>query len=95
VHSLFTSSSSKRALSLAVVVPNPRAQSGPVTFAMGLLDMAAHRYAAATELLPVLGRHIPASGLLPVIGGKEGETIRPLDYTPDRTALPAAWSPRR
>jgi hypothetical protein len=44
--------------------------------------VAAHRYPAAAELLPVLARHIPASGLLPVIGGKEGETIRPLDYAP-------------
>ena len=50
---------------------------------MRLLDVAAYRYPAAAELLPVLGRHIPASGLLPVIGGKDGETIRPLDYAPD------------
>jgi hypothetical protein len=51
--------------------------------AVRLLDTAAHRYPAAAELLPVLGRHIPPSGLLPVVGGKEGETVRPLDYTPD------------
>jgi hypothetical protein len=54
-----------------------------LAFAVRLLDVAAHRYPAAAELLPVLGRHIPASGLLPVIGGKEGETIRPLDYAPN------------
>ena len=53
-----------------------------LAFAVRLLDVAAYRYPAAAELLPVLGRHIPASGLLPVIGGKEGETIRPLDYAP-------------
>jgi hypothetical protein len=54
-----------------------------LAFAVRLLDVAAHRYPAAAELLPVLGRHIPASGLLPVIGGTEGETIRPLDYAPN------------
>jgi hypothetical protein len=30
-----------------------------------------------------LGRHLPVSGLLPLIGGKEGETIRPLDSGPN------------
>jgi len=54
-----------------------------LAFAVRLLDLAAARYPAAAELLPVLGRHIPADGLLPVAGGKEGETVRPLDYTPD------------
>lgn len=58
-----------------------------LAFAVRLLDLAAGRYPASVELLPALGRHIPASGLLPVVGGKEGETIRPLDYAADPTGL--------
>jgi hypothetical protein len=58
-----------------------------LAFAVRMLDLAAHRYPASAELLPALGRHIPASGLLPVAGGKEGETIRPLDYAADPASL--------
>lgn len=58
-----------------------------LAFAVRVLDLAASRYPASVELLPVLGRHIPANGLLPVAGGREGETIRPLDYAADPTSL--------
>ena len=61
-------------------VPEPFAIE--LAFAVRLLDVAAPRYPTAAELLPALGRHVPANGLLPVVGGKEGETVRPLDYAP-------------
>jgi hypothetical protein len=52
----------------------------------------------AAALLDRLGRHIPASGVLPVEGGAEEEAMRPLDVAPapDRPAralLPPRPSP--
>jgi hypothetical protein len=46
------------------------------------LDVASERRPEANALIERLGELIPDSGLLPVAGGIEGETIRPLDIAP-------------
>jgi hypothetical protein len=46
------------------------------------LDAAHDAYPEAAALIERLGELIPDSGLLPVAGGIEGETIRPLDIAP-------------
>jgi hypothetical protein len=46
------------------------------------LDAASERRPEANALIERLGELIPDSGLLPVAGGIEGETIRPLDIAP-------------
>ncbi len=46
------------------------------------LDAAHDTRPEAAALLEGLGSLIPADGLLPVKGGKEGEVIRPLDFAP-------------
>ncbi|MCE7002944.1 hypothetical protein LWC34_08895 [Kibdelosporangium philippinense] len=51
-------------------------------FAVHMLDAAHERYPEAQGLLDKLGQFIPADGLVPVAGGKEGETLRPLDFSP-------------
>lgn len=51
-------------------------------FAVGFLDSVAATHAEAGPLLQKLGRFIPADGLVPVAGGKAGETLRPLDFAP-------------
>ncbi len=46
------------------------------------LDAAGDTRPEAAAVIERLGELIPDSGLLPVAGGIEGETIRPLDITP-------------
>ena len=58
--------------------PHPIALS----FAVRFLDAACERYAAAPPLLERLGRFVPDTGLVPVPGGSEGETMRALDFAP-------------
>lgn len=53
-----------------------------LAFAVRLLDMVADRRPEAAELLSTLRRHIPEDGLVPVVGGSAGETMRPLDFAP-------------
>ncbi|MFD0904379.1 hypothetical protein [Actinomadura sediminis] len=48
-----------------------------LAFALALADAAGD-----TELIGVLGKHIPASGTVHVQGGLEGEAMRPLDFAP-------------
>jgi hypothetical protein len=59
-----------------------------LSFAVRLLDAVHDQYAEAGALLEKLGRHIPESGIVPVTGGSEGESMRPLDFAPipDRPA---------
>jgi hypothetical protein len=59
-----------------------------VAFSVQFLDAVADSRPDAVELLRELGRHVPADGLLPVRGGAEGETLKPLDLAPhpDRPA---------
>ncbi len=51
-------------------------------FAIQMLDAAHPMYSEAQGLLDKLGQFIPDDGLVPVVGGKEGETLRPLDFSP-------------
>jgi hypothetical protein len=53
-----------------------------LAFSVQLLDAAHATRPEAAELLARLGERIPASGLVPVTGGIEGETMRPLDFAP-------------
>jgi len=53
-----------------------------LAFSVQLLDAAHATRPEAAELLTRLGERIPASGLVPVTGGIEGETMRPLDFAP-------------
>jgi hypothetical protein len=51
-------------------------------FAVGFLDAVHDTHAEAAALLDKLGDFIPADGRVPVAGGAEGETLRPLDFAP-------------
>lgn len=53
-----------------------------LTFALQVLDAVHHSYPDADGLLARLGERIPASGLMQVQGGLEGEMMRPLDFAP-------------
>jgi hypothetical protein len=57
-------------------------------FAVGFLDAAAATRPEAADLLDKLAAFVPEDGLVPVAGGKAGETLRPLDFAPlpDRPA---------
>ena len=51
-------------------------------FAVGFLDVVHDTHAEAPALLEHLAQFIPDDGLVPVTGGSEGETMRPLDFAP-------------
>jgi hypothetical protein len=53
-----------------------------LSFSVRLLDAIHDRHPRAPELLPKLAGYIPPDGLVPVTGGSEGETMRPLDFAP-------------
>jgi hypothetical protein len=53
-----------------------------LAFAVQLLDAVHDQQAEAGVLLDKLGRHIPETGIVPVTGGSEGESMRPLDFAP-------------
>jgi hypothetical protein len=53
-----------------------------LAFALQFLDAVHDIYSEAADLIPRLGRHIPASGLVHVGGGLEEEMMRPLDFAP-------------
>jgi hypothetical protein len=53
-----------------------------LSFAVGFLDAAYDTRAEAAPLLDKLGAFVPADGLVPVAGGAEDETMRPLDFAP-------------
>lgn len=59
-----------------------------LNFAIGFLDAAYETHAEAAPLLDKLGAFVPEDGLVPVAGGSDGETMRPLDFAPlpDRPA---------
>ncbi|WP_055482014.1 hypothetical protein [Sphaerimonospora mesophila] len=54
-----------------------------LSFAIQFLDTAADTHPKAHDLLDRLGRFVPKSGALAVVGGAEGETLRLLDYAPE------------
>lgn len=53
-----------------------------LAFTVRLLDAAHQAHSRAKEALGRLGEYIPPTGLLPVSGGIEGETMKPLDFAP-------------
>jgi hypothetical protein len=53
-----------------------------LAFAVRLLGAIHDRHPRAEELLAKLAKHIPPSGLVPVTGGQEDETMRALDFAP-------------
>ena len=53
-----------------------------LAFSVQLLD-SVHEHPESARLLEKLGAHIPATGLVPVRGGLEDETMRALDFAPE------------
>jgi hypothetical protein len=53
-----------------------------LAFTVRMLDSAHEAYPGAVEALGKLKEFIPPTGLLPVTGGSEGETMKPLDFAP-------------
>jgi hypothetical protein len=53
-----------------------------LAFALQALDGAVERHPEAPAVLAKLVGLLPADGSLPVPGGAEGETLRPLHYSP-------------
>jgi len=53
-----------------------------LAFSVQLLDIVGDARPEAAEVLVRLGERVPASGLVPVTGGSEGEAMRPLDFAP-------------
>ncbi|MFC6019098.1 hypothetical protein ACFP2T_23160 [Plantactinospora solaniradicis] len=51
-----------------------------LSFAVRFLDAAYERYPAAPPLLARLAQFVPDTGLVPVQGGSEGETMRALNF---------------
>jgi hypothetical protein len=51
-----------------------------LSFAIRFLDTIHDSYPVAATLLDRLGRFVPDSGLVPVEGGSDGETMRALDF---------------
>lgn len=54
-----------------------------LAFCIRLLDVLHDRLPEARTLMDALAAHVPADGRVPVAGGAEGETLRPLDIAPD------------
>ncbi|MCU1375751.1 MAG: hypothetical protein JWO68_3037 [Actinomycetia bacterium] len=52
-------------------------------FALQLLDAVADTVPDADGLIERLGRHIPAGGAMPVVGGIEGQRLYPTDFAPE------------
>lgn len=53
-----------------------------LSFAIRFLDAAHDRHPEAAPLLERLGKFVPDTGLVPVEGGSEGETMRALNFAP-------------
>jgi hypothetical protein len=54
-----------------------------LAFSIRVLDLLRDRRPEARALMRRLAAHVPADGRVPVAGGAEGETLHPLDITPD------------
>lgn len=54
-----------------------------LAFSIRLLDALYDSRPEARALMDALAAHVPADGRVPVAGGAEGETLRPLDIAPD------------
>jgi hypothetical protein len=66
----------------AIAALEERPQTLQLAFSVEFLDAAYDRHPRAEELLGKLAEFIPESGLVPVTGGIEGETMKPLDFAP-------------
>ena len=66
----------------AIAALDERPQTLQLAFSVQFLDAAYDRHPRAEELLDKLAEYIPESGLVPVTGGIEGETMKPLDFAP-------------
>lgn len=64
-----------------------------LAFAVRFLDAAHDRHPEASEQLARLARFVPASGRVPVEGGREGETMRALDFAPAPGPARALFDP--
>jgi hypothetical protein len=53
-----------------------------LAFSIRLLEQLHARAPEAGALMGVLAAHVPSDGRVPVAGGAEGETLRPLDVAP-------------
>lgn len=53
-----------------------------LSFAIGFLDAVHDTHEEAAPLLDKLAGFVPADGLVPVAGGSEGETMRPINFAP-------------
>jgi hypothetical protein len=53
-----------------------------LAFSIRLLDVLHDRRPEAASLMDALPAHVPSDGRVPVAGGAEGETLRPLDIAP-------------
>ncbi len=54
-----------------------------LAFSIRLLEQLHDRVPEARALMGVLAAHVPVDGRVPVAGGADGETLRPLDVAPD------------
>lgn len=54
-----------------------------LAFSLGLLDVLGDQRPEVPALRDALAAHVPRDGRVPVAGGAEGETLRPLDIAPD------------
>lgn len=72
----------------AVAALDARPHAIELSFAIGFLDAVHDTHPEADALLDRLAAFVPPDGLVPVDGGSDGETMRPLDFAPlpDRPA---------
>ncbi|MGH2895957.1 MAG: hypothetical protein ACRDPM_22185, partial [Solirubrobacteraceae bacterium] len=67
----------------AIAALDDRPFAYTLAFSIRLLDALHEERTEAAALMGGLGGHVPADGRVPVAGGAEGETLRPLDIAPD------------
>jgi hypothetical protein len=53
-----------------------------LSFAVGFLDAVYDTHDEAVPLFDKLASFVPADGLVPVAGGSDGETMRPINFAP-------------
>lgn len=71
-----------RAVELCDWLDSVTLPDGGPSFAIRFLDAAHDRHPEAATLLERLGKFVPDTGLVPVEGGSEGETMRALNFAP-------------
>jgi hypothetical protein len=67
----------------AIAALDTRPFAYTLAFSIRLLDALHDRRPEAAVLMEALAAQVPADGRVPVAGGAEGETLRPLDIAPD------------